>query len=114
LFGVAGGFYHEALRTGIDDARAEDFRLFQYRGAAFRLRADAQQDQLAADRGRFGDIGRLQDIDQLVHLLDHLRAELGVDVDNDGHAGQRRVQRASDGEALDVVATRSEQAGDAQ
>ena len=50
---------------------------------------------------------------ELVHLLDDLGARAVIDVDHDGHAGELGVERAGDGEALDVVAALGEQAGDA-
>src|ERR1700687_5327760 len=86
FFQVAGGFDHEALGGRVDYSRSEDLGFFQYGGAAVLFRADPQQDELPADRWRFGEIGGLQNIDQLVHLLDHLDTELGLHIYHDRHA----------------------------
>ena len=89
---------------GIDHAAAEDLGFLQDRGAALLRGADAQQHQFADDGGRFGEVGGLQHVDQLVHLLDDLGALGGIHVDHDGHAGELGVERARDREAFDVVA----------
>jgi hypothetical protein len=54
-------------------------------------RAHAQQHHFALHRRSFGQVGGLQHVDQLVHLLDHLRAQLRLDVHHDAHARERRV-----------------------
>ena len=67
---------------------------------------DAQQNHLAANSGRFGQVAGLQHIHQLIHLLDHLRAEAFVDVDHNAHTGKIRIHRAGHREAFDVVSAR--------
>ena len=76
LFGIAGGFDGEAFGGGIDHAGAEDFGFLQHGGAAFpaAVRTRTSTSSRMTD-GRFGQVGGLQHVDQLVHLLDHLLAQ---------------------------------------
>jgi hypothetical protein len=73
--------------------------------------ADAQQHHFARDRRLFGEVDGLQHVDQLVHLLDHLRRSCGSTSTTMVMLRQRRVERARDRQALDVVAARGEHAG---
>src|SRR6185369_4445669 len=84
FFGVAGDFDGEAFDAGIDYAPTEDLRFLEDGGAAFLRGANAQQDQFPDDGGTFREIVGLQHVDQLVHLLDDLRALQRIDVDHDG------------------------------
>ncbi len=52
---------------------------------AVRMRSSTSSRMTAGD---FGEVGGLQHVDQLVHLLDDLRALEGIDVHHDGHAGE--------------------------
>ena len=113
LLRVAGHLDGESLGGGIHHAPAEDLGLLQHRGAGFLRHADAHQHQFAHHRGRFGQVGGLQHVEQLVHLLDHLLAQGGIHVHRDGHAGELRIERARDRQTLDIVAPLAEQAGDA-
>src|SRR5260370_32944861 len=112
LFGVAGDFDGEAFDAGIDHASAEDLGFLQNGGATLLRGANAHQDELPDDGGASGAVVGLQHVDELVHLLDDLGALEGIDVDDDGHAGELGVERASDGETFNVVAALGEQAGD--
>ena len=64
--------------------------------------------------GRVRQVGRLQHVDQLVHLLDHLRrgclASTSTTMVMRDSVG---IERARDRQAFDVVAALAEQAGDA-
>src|ERR1022692_4061342 len=113
FFGVAGDLDGEAFDAGIDHASAEDLGFLENGSAAFLRGANAQQDELADYRWAFGEVVSLQHVDELVHLFDDLGALEGIDVDHDGHAGEFGVEGAGDGEAFNVVAALSEQAGDA-
>ena len=114
LLGIAGGFDGEAFGGGIDHAGVEDFGFLEHRGAAVLRAAHAHQHHFADHGGGFGQVGGLQHVDQLVHLLDDLGADAVFHIDHDGHAGELGVERLRDGQALNVVAARGEHAGDAQ
>ena len=76
--------------------------------------ADAEQDHLTDDGGRVRQVGCLEDVDELVHLLDDLGAEAIFDVDRYGHARELGVESFGDREGVDVVAAGGEHAGDAE
>ena len=105
LFGIAGGFEGEAFDGGIDHARAEDLGFLEDRGARF-LRACGRA--AAPVRGSTaGASVRSVACSTLISLFICLitcGALVRLDVDHDGHAGELRVERARDRQALDVVA----------
>ena len=104
FFGIAGGFDGVTLGGAIDDAGLEDLGLLNNGGARGLLAADTDEDHFADYGGYVGEVGGLENVDELVDLLDDLGAEAVFDVDDDGHAGKLRVDRFGDRKAFDVVA----------
>ena len=113
LLRFTGDLKRESVHARIHHPRAEDLGFLENGAAAFHRGANAQQNHFAEDGGGVRKIRGLQDVDELVHLLDDLGAEVGIDVDDDGHAGERGIERARDCQALDVVPAGAEHSGDA-
>src|SRR5687768_9043424 len=94
----------------VDDAPAEDVRHALHLLAVLAHGAHLDQHQLALDVVAVGEIDHLHHVDQLVELLGDLLDHLVGPGRDDGHPRKRRVLGGRDGERLDVVAARGEEA----
>src|SRR5215831_11942712 len=103
LFGIACRFQGESFDGAIHGAGTENFGFLQDRSAVLHVRPDAEKHQFATYGGRFGEIGRLKDVDELVHLFDELLPLRRLDIYDDAHARKLGIEGTRDREALNVV-----------
>ena len=109
---AAGDFDHHVLRADVDDAGPEDLGdLLDLRAAAV-LRADFHQHQVAFDVILVGEVEDLDHGDDFFELLADLVEDAVVPIDDESHAGEPRILRRTDGQAVDVERPGGEHPGD--
>ena len=91
----------------------EDFRFLKNGGPAVLRTAHAHQNHFPDHCGRIRHVCGLQYVHQFVDLFDDLGADAIFHIHHDGHAREFRVERFGDRQALDVIAARRENAGNA-
>src|SRR5574341_146803 len=101
-----------SLDRGVHHPRPEDVRDPEGLGPVLGQGVDLDQAHFALDELILGQVGHLDDVDELVQLLDDLLEDPLVARGHDGHLGNGRIKRRPDADGLDVEPPSGKQARD--